>query len=181
MKEHKLLVSSKFLSLVLRHKPELIGLELDAGGWAGVDELIEKFRAHGKDLDSEELKKLVETNDKKRFSFNNDRSKIRANQGHSIQVDLDLQPQVPPQFLYHGTTERFVTNIFLSGLQKMKRQHVHLSNNPSTAIEVGRRHGKPVVFEISAGSMYRDDYIFYLSENGVWLTDEVPVAYMKRI
>ena len=181
MKEHKPRVSSKFLSLILRHKPELIGLELDAGGWAEVDELIEKIRAHGKDLDFDKLNKLVETNDKKRFSFNEDKSKVRANQGHSIVVDLDLEPQAPPEFLYHGTTERFVSEIVLSGLQKMKRHHVHLSNNRSTAIEVGRRHGKTVVFEISAGGMYREGYTFYLSENGVWLTDEVPVFYMKRI
>lgn len=172
-------ISSKFLSLILRHKPYLIGLRLDENGWADVDELIEKVRATGKDLDLNTLEHIVETNDKKRFSFNEDQTKIRANQGHSIGVDLGLKPQVPPDLLYHGTAEKNISSILNIGLHKRNRHHVHLSSNEETAMQVGKRHGKPVIFEVAAGNMFRKGFIFYLSANGVWLVDAVPAEFLE--
>jgi putative RNA 2'-phosphotransferase len=169
---------SKFLSLVLRHKPERINLQLDANGWADVDELIKQLNAHDVPLDFELLEEIVITNDKQRFAFNADLTGIRASQGHSINVDLALQPVQPPGKLYHGTVARFMDAIKIDGLQKMSRQHVHLSSDEATAIKVGSRRGKPVILSIDAAGMHADGFLFYLSENGVWLTDEVPVAYI---
>lgn len=179
MVRKKFPVSSKFLSLILRHKPELIDLRLDHNGWADVDELIEKVRASGKDLDLNSLERIVETNDKKRFRFNDDHTKIRANQGHSLNVDLDLAPEVPPDLLYHGTTEKNIPSILTVGLQKQNRHHVHLSTNKKTAMQVGRRHGKPVILTVAAGNMFRKGFRFYLSANGVWLIDAVPAEFLK--
>lgn len=170
---------SKFLSLVLRHRPEQIGLQLDANGWADVDELIERLNAHDTPLDFELLEEIVVTNDKQRFAFNADLTKIRASQGHSIAVDLALQPVQPPGKLYHGTVATFIDAIKVNGLQKMSRQHVHLSSDEATAIKVGSRRGKPVILTIDAAGMHADGFLFYLSENGVWLTDQVPVAYIS--
>lgn len=171
---------SKFLSLILRHSPETIHLKLDENGWADVEELITKLNKNQKALDFETLQYVVETNDKKRFAFNEDLTKIRANQGHSITIDLELQPQTPPDELYHGTVAKFMDAILKDGLQKMSRQHVHLSKDKETAIKVGSRRGVPQILKINANQMTKDGYVFYCSENGVWLTDEVPPKYIQR-
>lgn len=172
---------SKFLSFVLRHKPEAIGLTLDRQGWAEVDLLINLARQQGTNLDRTLLEQVVATNNKKRFSFNADRSKIRANQGHSVTVDLDLAPQQPPEYLFHGTATRFIESISRQGLLKQNRHHVHLSADESTAIEVGKRHGKPIVLKIQAQKMSDAGLTFFLSENNVWLTDRVPPEYITVI
>jgi putative RNA 2'-phosphotransferase len=170
---------SKFLSLVLRHAPETIKLSLDVNGWADVDELLKQCNAFQKKLDFETLEYVVETNDKKRFAFNDDKTKIRASQGHSVTVDLDIKPVIPPDVLFHGTVEKFLEAIKKEGLQKMSRQHVHLSKDIETATKVASRRGKPVILNIETQRMVQDGYLFYCSENGVWLTDEVPVEYIK--
>ena len=169
---------SKFLSLVLRHKPDIIDLELSQHGWADVNELIEKMNACEKRIDRETLNSIVENNNKKRFSFNEDRTKIRASQGHSIDVDLDYCPKMPPDVLYHGTATKYTNDIFSKGLEKGSRHHVHLSHDTETAVKVGQRHGKPVVLTIMAKDMHCDGYHFYQSDNGVWLTEKVPVQYI---
>ena len=166
--------TSKFLSLILRHQPEKIGAALDSHGWAKVPEILA-----GMDLTMEELVHIVETDEKRRYSFNDDRTLIRANQGHSIPVDLELEEREPPEFLYHGTVERFLSAIRAEGLQKQRRQYVHLSPDVETAMKVGRRRGKPVVLRVEAGRMRRDGFLFYRSVNGVWLTGEVPPEYLK--
>ncbi|HLP19405.1 MAG TPA: RNA 2'-phosphotransferase [Chitinophagales bacterium] len=176
--DKKLKGASKFISLVLRHKPEEIGLQLDDNGWADVNELITKLNAKGGNLNFETLKEIVATNEKKRFSFNEDYSKIRANQGHSIEVDVELKVVTPPNVLYHGTAERFVESIMATGLQKMSRLHVHLSANYDTAVNVGSRHGKPVVLKVDAKQMSEDGIAFYLSENGVWLVSRVDAKFL---
>lgn len=172
---------SKFLSLVLRHSPETIALELDKNGWANVDELISKCNQFGKELDFDLLEEVLVTNDKKRFAFNEDLSKIRANQGHSIDVELDLNESQPTDFLYHGTVEKFIDSIKKDGLQKMSRQYVHLSKDIETATKVGSRRGKPIVLRINAPKMFENGCKFYLSENNVWLTDNVPVEYIENL
>jgi putative RNA 2'-phosphotransferase len=169
---------SKFLSLVLRHRPEKIGLELDESGWAPVERLIEASRNHGVEFTLEELQNVVAGNDKKRFSLSDDGLWIRANQGHSIKVELGYAPTVPPEILYHGTAERFLASIKQQGLIKGRRHHVHLSADVDTAKKVGQRHGRPVVLRVEAGLMQRDGFIFYLSANGVWLAEFVPVRYL---
>lgn len=177
--EKQLKQISKFMSLVLRHQPELIGLELNENGWANVNELIDKMKTKGVEADFELINTVVETNDKKRFAFNEDKSMIRASQGHSIEVELNLPEVHPPEYLFHGTVQIFVDVIQKEGLQRMSRQHVHLSKDRETAIKVGSRRGKPVILLIQAGKMHTDGYKFYLSENEVWLTDEVPVHYIQ--
>lgn len=170
---------SKFLSYVLRHQPELIDLELDKNGWANTEELIQKSITKNHRLTLEILKDIVATNDKKRFSFNEDQSKIRANQGHSLQhIDLEMQTQEPPAILYHGTVAKFLESIQELGLVKGTRQHVHLSLDIETAKKVGSRRGIPVILKINAKQMHIDEYEFYLSANGVWLTDHVPAKYI---
>ncbi|MBN8786312.1 MAG: RNA 2'-phosphotransferase [Terrimonas sp.] len=169
---------SKFMSLVLRHQPEKIGLQLDENGWTTTEELISKLNAHGITTDFSVIELVVATNDKKRFSFNESKTKIRANQGHSIDIELNLAPVTPPDILYHGTTSRFLESILKTGLQKQNRQHVHLSADETTAKAVGSRHGKPVILTVKAEEMVNDGRIFFLSENTVWLTDEVPVQYI---
>jgi putative RNA 2'-phosphotransferase len=171
---------SKLMSLVLRHKPETIGLQLDENGWVPVPELIQKINNHGAALDINTLNKIVETNDKKRFAFNDDKTKIRASQGHSIAVELNLNPVQPPGILYHGTAAHFAESILKDGIIKQKRQHVHLSQLKETAKAVGSRHGKPVILSIDAKAMAADGFDFYLSENGVWLTNEVPARYITK-
>lgn len=179
MKEKEIKTISKFLSLVLRHAPETIQLQLDKNGWANVDELIIQSHQFGKEFDFGLLEEVVETNDKKRFTFNEDLTKIRANQGHSIDVELNLKESEPKDFLYHGTVEKFIDSIKKEGLQKMSRQYVHLSKDKETAIKVGSRRGKPIVLKINAPKMFLDGYKFYLSENNVWLIDEIPTNYIE--
>jgi putative RNA 2'-phosphotransferase len=169
---------SKLLSLVLRHEPEHIGLTLDQEGWANVPELIEKINQQGVQLDFATLQIIVDTNDKKRFAFNDDKSRIRANQGHSIEVDLNLPAQTPPTVLYHGTAEKNIAAIRQHGIQKVERHHVHLSALKETALQVGQRHGKPALLVIQALTMHEKGYAFYLSNNGVWLTDQVPPEFI---
>jgi putative RNA 2'-phosphotransferase len=169
---------SKFLSLVLRHAPEKIGLELSESGWVSVGRLIEASRNHGFEFTLDELRSVVTNNDKKRFSFTEDGLRIRANQGHSLDVELGYDPVAPPEILYHGTADRFLSSIGREGLIKGKRRHVHLSSDVDTATKVGQRHGKPVVIRVNAGQMHRDGFIFYLSANHVWLTEHAPVEYL---
>lgn len=170
---------SKFMSLVLRHQPGEIGLVLDENGWANVEELIEGMRRRGFKIDKNSLDNVVANNNKKRFAFNENQTMIRASQGHSIDIDLDLEPVEPPALLYHGTAEKNITMIMKEGLQKMNRQHVHLSIDTETAINVGRRHGKPVIITVNAGEMYKQGAKFYLSANGVWLTEFIALQYLS--
>ncbi|MES2775250.1 MAG: RNA 2'-phosphotransferase [Bacteroidota bacterium] len=169
---------SKFLSYILRHAPETVGLQLDENGWADVHELITLCNSSQRKLDIEILQFVVESNDKKRFAFNEDQTKIRASQGHSIEVDLQMDPKEPPPFLYHGTVDKFIPAIRELGLQKMSRQHVHLSGDKETALKVGGRRGKPVILVVQSGRMAEQGFTFYLSANGVWLCDEVPPQFI---
>ena len=172
--------TSKYISLILRHKPEVIGITLDDHGWADTQALIEGVnRTHP--LTMELLEEIVRTDEKQRYSFNADKSRIRANQGHSIPIDADLAETEPPETLYHGTGEKSVASIEREGLRPMSRLYVHLSPDTETARSVGSRHGKPVIYIVLAGEMYRSGYRFYRSANGVWLTKEVPVRFLKRI
>ena len=172
---------SKFMSLVLRHKPETINLTLDKNGWASVDDLIRKMNGlRVFDINRATLNEVVATNDKKRFAFNDDGTKIRASQGHSIKdVDLDLKPVMPPEMLYHGTAAHNSEVVHKEGIIKMGRNHVHLSSAVDTAIKVGSRHGQPLVLIVDAKKMYDNGHVFYLSENKVWLTDHVPAIFLK--
>lgn len=170
---------SKFISLILRHKPDVIGISLDKQGWAEVDELISGIRKSGKHIDIEILKEIVKTDRKGRYSFNEDGTRIRANQGHSIRVDVGLKETAPPDVLYHGTAERFMADIMEKGIRSMSRLYVHLSKDMDTAVNVGKRHGKPVVFRINTKKMKEDGVRFFLSENGVWLTDYVAPEYIS--
>lgn len=171
--------TSKFISLILRHKPEVIGISLDEHGWANVDELIEGI-AKQQHFDMAMLEEIVATDDKQRYSFNEDKTLIRANQGHSVPVDVELEEVLPPKHLYHGTGEKYVASIEAHGLIPKSRLYVHLSPDFNTAEKVGARHGKPVVYRVSAEKMERDGFVFYKSVNGVWLTKEVPSQYFKR-
>lgn len=175
-----MLRTSKFLSLILRHEPERVGLKLDQAGWVGVDELLAAVNRHGESLTLEQLKHVVATNDKKRFAFSDDGKRIRSSQGHSVDVELQYEPQVPPEFLYHGTPERFVESIRATGLNKGQRHHVHLSPDPQTAAKVGQRRGRPVVLTIRSGEMHRKGHIFYHSANGVWLVEHVPPQFIEE-
>lgn len=176
-----LIKTSKFLSLVLRHKPEEIGITLDQNGWVSVSELLDACNKHGVAITLEELETVVATSDKKRFAFNEDHSMIRANQGHSVEVDLGYKPQEPPEILYHGTADRFLSSIMEIGLVKGNRHHVHLSKDIETAAKVGQRHGKPVVLIVKSGVMHRQGQSFFISDNGVWLTESVPPAFIEPI
>ncbi len=170
---------SKFLSFVLRHKPEIIDLVLDKNGWANTADLLEKMNKNGLQVNAEILAHVVATNSKKRFSFNEDKTCIRASQGHSIAVELDLEEAEPPEILYHGTGEKAVESILATGLEKRERQHVHLSSDIATARMVGQRHGKVKVLLIAAGEMRKDGFSFFISANNVWLIDHVPVRYLR--
>lgn len=172
--------TSRFISLILRHKPETIGIILDEHGWANVNELIEGI-SRTRPFDMEMLEEIVRTDNKQRYSFNEDKTLIRANQGHSIPVDVELPEKQPPEILYHGTGEKFTASIDEQGLITKSRLYVHLSKDAATAKNVGSRHGKPVIYEVAAGQMAADGYTFYLSVNGVWLTKEVPVRYLKKL
>ena len=170
---------SKFLSLVLRHQPQTIGVTLDDAGWVAISELLEAANASGTKLDFDLLLRVVHENDKQRFAISADGKSIRANQGHSIDVDLGLAPAEPPAILYHGTVAKFLGGIRAEGLIPGSRQHVHLSADPRTAEIVGRRRGEPVVLLIDAERMTRDAIHFFLSQNGVWLTGHVPTGYIE--
>jgi len=170
----KLIRISKFLSFVLRHKPQTIGLALDQGGWTRVDELLDRANEAGVSLNEELLQQVVEQNDKQRFSFSEDGLRIRANYGHSIPIDLGFEKLKPPEFLFHGTATRFLEAIKSEGLIPKNRNYVHLSPDEYTAVKVGRRHGRPTVLIIQAGRMYEYGFQFLRSANGVWLTERVP-------
>lgn len=170
---------SVFISLVLRHQPEAAGIKLDGYGWADVDELIKGIEATGRSIDRGLLEEIVAEDAKKRYSFSEDRKRIRANQGHSIPVNVELKELEPPEILYHGTAARFLESIREQGLKPMSRLYVHLSGDKDTAGKVGKRHGKPVVLEIRAGEMQSQGQKFYFSENEVWLTKEVSPCFLS--
>ena len=178
--DRELITTSKFLSLVLRHHPETIGIFLDEQGWVEIDELLAATNRFGRKLTRPLLDRVVRENDKQRFAISADGTRIRANQGHSIDVDLGLQPTQPPELLYHGTIARFLDSIRTSGLERGSRQYVHLSPDVETARKVGQRRGRPIVLLIETGRMFHDGHTFYRSANGVWLTDAVPPAYIRE-
>jgi putative RNA 2'-phosphotransferase len=180
MPNDPIVVASKLLSYVLRHRPDSVGLVLDAHGWAEVDELLARLAQHGKRVDRALLERTVAQNDKQRFAFNEDRTRIRASQGHSIAVDLQLREAEPPAVLYHGTASRFLKSILASGLRAGGRHHVHLSADVQTALRVGARHGFPSVLVVDAARMRADGIAFYQSDNGVWLTGEVRPTYLSQ-
>ncbi len=170
---------SKFLSLVLRHEPELIRIELDDRGWVAIESLLGQCRAHGKDISRAMLDEVVETSPKRRFAVSEDGLMIRASQGHSVDVQLGYQPATPPEVLFHGTVASNLDSIKSGGLTKMARHDVHLSPDRQSARTVGARRGKPIVLQVAAGRMHRDGHAFFLSANGVWLTDHVPAQYIE--
>ena len=167
---------SRYISLILRHKPEEIGITLDEHGWANVSELL-----NGVGIDMSTLEQIVVTDDKQRYSFNEDKTLIRANQGHSIPVDVELEEVEPPEYLWHGTGEKYAQSISQMGLIPKSRLYVHLSSDTKTALTVGKRHGVPIIFRVNAEKMYQDGLKFYLSKNGVWLTRNVPVEYLSSV
>lgn len=169
---------SVFISLVLRHKPDAAGIQLEEHGWANVDELIKGIKNTGRTIDMDILEEIVRTDNKQRYSFNEDKTLIRANQGHSIPVDVELEEKQPPQYIYHGTPERFLDSIMAEGLKPMSRLYVHLSKDEETAVKVGKRHGEPVVLKIRAEEMWKEGIKFYISQNGVWLTKYVDIKYI---
>jgi putative RNA 2'-phosphotransferase len=181
MNEKQLVRVSKFLSKHLRHTPEEIGLELEVGGWVTVEKLLEGCRKANFLITRAELDQVVADNSKQRFAFDETGTKIRANQGHSVDVDLQLMPTPPPAVLYHGTATRFLADILRDGLRKMARHHVHLSVDVPTATNVGQRHGKPTILLVDATAMAQAGYLFYVSANGVWLTDEIPPQFLRPL
>jgi len=178
----RLVTISKLLSLVLRHRPEVIGITLDNSGYVDVNELIQKINAHKNiKLDLRTLKDVVDNNDKKRFAFNADFTKIRASQGHSIDVDVEFEKINPPDILYHGTAKPTIEKILKSsGLVAKNRLYVHLSGDTETAKNVGRRHGVPAILIIDAKQMHQDGLDIFISANGVYLTKEVPLKYITK-
>lgn len=179
----ELIGMGKFISMVLRHKPETIGITLDKEGWADVNLLIDNASIYQKSkgltpVTRELLDEIVTTNEKQRFEYSDDGWSIRARQGHSVSVDLAYKPQIPPQYLYHGTATKFVSSIQVNGLDKRKRHHVHLSKDHATASQVGSRHGTPHVLTIESGLMHQDGFVFYQTDNSVWLVESVPVEYI---
>lgn len=167
------------MSLILRHQPDVIGVELDKNGWLDVEQLIQGINRKGIPFDFDQLKEVVAENNKKRFAFNEDQTKIRANQGHSVNVDVELKSSTPPNTLYHGTVAKFVDAIKENGLIPGSRLHVHLSADVETAQNVGARRGKPIILEVQALKMHEAGFTFYLSENGVWLAESVPPQYIR--
>jgi putative RNA 2'-phosphotransferase len=178
--ERNMVTVSKFVAKHLRHAPDALGLTLQPGGWASVDDLLLASERLGFAISYDELIECVETSDKKRFSFDETGDLIRANQGHSVEVDLQLDEKEPPGVLYHGTVERFLASIMAEGLKKGKRHHVHLSNDTETARRVGARRGKPVILQVDAAKMHGQRFKFFLSTNGVWLADSVPAGFLTR-
>lgn len=180
--KNSLTETSKFLSYILRHEPQAIGITLDSQGWVEIEELIQAANQSGKNVDRELIQQVVESCEKKRFTISDDGLRIRAAQGHSTgSVNIDYPQRVPPEFLYHGTATRFLEAIQQTGLKSLQRHHVHLSENRETAINVGERYGKVKVLTIAAGLMHQQGFIFYCSENNVWLTDEVPVRFIRYL
>ncbi len=175
----KLTSISKFMSLVLRHQPDLIGLALDAAGWTTVDDLLARAATHGRAITRDELNEVVATSDKRRFALSDDGLRIRANQGHSVEVDLGLPRAQPPEFLYHGTASRFVDSVMATGLERRSRHHVHLTANVATGEAVGRRYGKPVILRVAAGVMAAQGHAFFVSANDVWLVEAVPAEFIE--
>jgi putative RNA 2'-phosphotransferase len=169
---------SKFMSFVLRHRPDAIGLTLDPQGWASIDDLVLKSNAAGHNFSRDDLMHVVNTNEKRRFTVSADGQCIRAAQGHSLAVDLSLSEQEPPTVLYHGTARRFLPSILSNGLKSQARQHVHLSTDEATAKVVGQRHGEPVVLAVEARRMHAEGFQFFFADNGVWLTDQVPPEFL---
>jgi putative RNA 2'-phosphotransferase len=172
--------TSRFIALILRHKPEVIGISLDEHGWASVPELIAGV-SRTRHLDMAILERIVAEDEKQRYAFNSDKTLIRANQGHSVPVDVELEEVVPPEILYHGTGEKFVSSIDEKGLTSQSRLYVHLSRDVKTATKVGGRHGRPVVYEVTSGKMHGDGFKFFLSVNNVWLTKVVPREYLCKL
>lgn len=181
MDEKRLVKLSKYLSRHLRHQPRALGLTLEPGGWVAVETLLAAMARHGMTISRAELDEIVARNNKQRFAFDAMGERIRASQGHSVAVDLQLAPTAPPDTLYHGTARSVVDAILREGLRKMRRQHVHLSADIDTAVNVGGRHGAPAVLLVDAAAMARDGYLFYRSENGVWLTESVPPRYLRLL
>lgn len=181
MKKREQTHYSKFLSLVLRHQPEEIGLKLDRGGWAAVDDLIARANQHGVDLDRAAVEEIVETSSKDRFEISPDGKRIRARYGHSLDVNLGYQSQEPPQSLFHGTARRFLEDIQQEGLQAQGRSYVHLSFTPEAARQVGSRHGKPAVLRVDAAKMHQEGHIFYKATEEIWLVKEVPPEYIHSL
>lgn len=181
MDDRRLVKISKFMSKYLRHEPEGLGLTLAPGGWVNVDDLLKACEARNFPVSLAELKEVVARNDKQRFSFDPTGTLIRANQGHSTEVDLQLAPATPPDVLYHGTGQKSVPAIMKDGLKKMARHHVHLSREVETARKVGARHGVPVIFEVDTRAMRAAGFEFYCSDNGVWLVDHVPMEFLKQL
>lgn len=170
---------SKFLSLVLRHQPQLIGIHLDKEGWVEVQDLLEKMNLHGQKLLLEDLKEIVANNPKQRFAFNSEQNKLRASQGHSIPIELGYPNQQPPEILYHGTNEKSLESIFEKGIEKKNRHKVHLSTSLETALQVGSRKGNAVVLKVLSGRMFLHGHQFFLSDNGVWLTEYVAPIFLE--
>jgi putative RNA 2'-phosphotransferase len=171
---------SKFLSYHLRHRPELLGLELAPGGWVAVDRLLQAANKQNFSFTLAQLEQVVAQNDKQRFSFDSTGTLIRANQGHSVPVDLQLEAKIPPPILYHGTSSQVAALIKQQGIKKMSRHHVHLSSDINTAEKVGARRGKkPILFQVNASAMSQAGYVFYCSDNQVWLTEYVPFEYLQ--
>jgi len=181
MDNKRLVRVSKYLSLHLRHEPEKLGLELQPGGWVGVETLLDACRRQNCPLTRDELNEVGANNDKKRFAFDDGSTRIRANQMHSVEIDLQREPAVPPDVLYHGTATKSLSSVLKKGLEKMARHHVHLSKTPEEACKVGARHGKPVVLVVDAAAMHRAGILFFVPANGVWLTDEVPPQYLRPL
>jgi len=175
----KLTSISKFMSLVLRHEPGKIGLALDAAGWTSVDDLLARAAARGRAITRDELDEVVATSDKRRFALSDDGLRIRANQGHSVEVDLGLPPAPPPEFLFHGTASRFVDSVLATGLERRSRHHVHLTADVAIGQAVGRRYGKPVILRIAAGAMALEGHVFFCSANEVWLVESVPARFIE--
>jgi len=181
MDSQRLVRISKYLSKHLRHQPERLGLTLSPGGWVPVADLLAACAAHDFPVSHEELNEVVASSDKQRFAFDESGTRIRANQGHSAAVDLQLQPVTPPNLLYHGTAESTVPLILRDGLRRMARHHVHLSADVPTARKVGARHGRPAVLVVDAAAMHRAGHAFFVSANGVWLVDAVPPEYLRPL
>lgn len=181
--ERRLKRLSKFISMILRHRPEVIGITLDEHGWADVEKLIKGINETGEEVEFSKatLEEIVKTDEKQRYSFSQDKALIRANQRHSVPVDVELERKEPPKVLYHGTGSKSVEAIKKQGILSMERLYVHLSTDVETATKVGKRHGTPVIFQVNSEQMQKDGYDFFQSVNGVWLTKEVPAQYLEEL